>query len=183
MAWARLRRKIPPPSNSTDCGATLEATMQPKRIAVFGVWRLLPPHRFASCARLRPAPIPAPKRVAQLLADLDDDDFRVRTAAQKEREMRGESVAAALRSAAAKPNSLEADRRIKDLRDRIQKERKTPSAERIRVLRGVEVLEKIGTSEARRILTDLAGGAAEGQLTEEAKASLQRLAKSDKSSR
>ena len=44
-------------------------------------------------------------------------------------------------------------------------------------LRAVEVLERIGTPEARQVLAKLADGAPEARLTQEAKASLQRLAK------
>jgi hypothetical protein len=49
------------------------------------------------------------------------------------------------------------------------------STEVLRVLRAVEVLERIATSEARRLLADFAAGAAAARLTEEAKASLKRL--------
>jgi hypothetical protein len=43
-------------------------------------------------------------------------------------------------------------------------------------LRAVEVLERIGSREARQVLEALAGGAAISQWTQEAKASLERLA-------
>jgi WD40 repeat protein len=151
-----------------------------------GIWRLatapaatIPFLR----ARLRPVPIVDTKRARQLIADLDDDDFRVRTKAQRELESLGESVAAALRSAAKNPPSPEAERRIKSLLDKIHEQRSRLSAERICMLRALEVLEQIGTPEASRILSDLADGAAEAQLTEEAKASLERLAKQRKRSR
>ena len=48
---------------------------------------------------------------------------------------------------------------------------------RLRALRAVEVLEYIGTTEAKKLLMALAQGAAEARLTREAKASLKRLAK------
>jgi hypothetical protein len=117
------------------------------------------------------------KRVSRLLADLDNDDFQVRTKAEEELETLGETIADDLDAALKKPLSLEAGRRIKHLMDRIRDQRKTPSAERIRVLRAVEVLEQIGTPEVRRLLTDLAGGAPKARLSEEAKASLERLVK------
>jgi hypothetical protein len=48
---------------------------------------------------------------------------------------------------------------------------------RLRSLRGVEVLEYIGTPEARELLQSLANGAQDACLSREAKASLERLQK------
>ncbi len=47
----------------------------------------------------------------------------------------------------------------------------------MQALRAVEVLERVGTPEARQILEDLARGAPEARLTREAKAALEGLAK------
>jgi hypothetical protein len=47
----------------------------------------------------------------------------------------------------------------------------------LRALRALEALEQMATPEAHALLTTLAGGAAEARLTQEAKASLERLAK------
>jgi WD40 repeat protein len=49
--------------------------------------------------------------------------------------------------------------------------------EEIRGIRAVEVLEHIGNADARQVLEKLAAGAPEAWLTQEAKASLERLAK------
>lgn len=46
-----------------------------------------------------------------------------------------------------------------------------------REIRCIELLESIGSAEARRVLQTLAGGIAEAELTQEAKASLARLAR------
>ncbi len=51
------------------------------------------------------------------------------------------------------------------------------SPEQLQMLRVMEVLEHIGTAEARQVLAGLAKGAPEARLTQEAKASLERLAK------
>jgi hypothetical protein len=52
-----------------------------------------------------------------------------------------------------------------------------PTPHSIRGLRTVEVLEDIGTTEAKKVLENLATGAEGARLTEEAKASLLRLSK------
>jgi hypothetical protein len=49
--------------------------------------------------------------------------------------------------------------------------------DRFRVQRGVEVLERIGTREAQRVLEPMAKGMPESRLTGEAKAALARLEK------
>ena len=53
----------------------------------------------------------------------------------------------------------------------------TRSGERLRVWRVIQVLEGIGTPEAQGVLKTLAEGAPASRLTQEAKASLERLAK------
>ena len=51
------------------------------------------------------------------------------------------------------------------------------ASRRLRDLRAVELLERIGTAEARQVLERTAKGTVEARLTREAKASLERLAK------
>jgi hypothetical protein len=46
-----------------------------------------------------------------------------------------------------------------------------------RGLRGVEVLEAVGSAEAKEVLRELAGGLSDADLTVEAKAALERLGK------
>jgi hypothetical protein len=75
----------------------------------------------------------------------------------------------------SKSPSPEARWRIKELLAHVKNERLFPSVERIRVVRAVEVLERIDDEQARRILTTLARGAQEAQLSLEARAALKRL--------
>jgi hypothetical protein len=71
-----------------------------------------------------------------------------------------------------KPN-LEVRRRVEALLKKI--EDGPPAAEEVGALRAVEVLEALGTAEARRLLEDLARGDKGARLTQEAGAALQRL--------
>jgi RNA polymerase sigma factor (sigma-70 family) len=127
--------------------------------------------------RLQPSPVPASqhaKRLQQLIADLDNDEFDVRERAKVELEKLGELAEPALRQVLLQQPSLEVRLRAERLLHRLQK--RMPSGERLQELRAVEMLEHIGTSEARQELERLAKGTPEARLTREAKASLERLA-------
>jgi hypothetical protein len=116
-----------------------------------------------------------PKRLQRLVADLDDDQFRVREQATKELAALGEQAGPALRRALADSSSPEASRRLSALLDRL--EGGSLSAETIRQIRAVEALESIASSEARRLLEKLAAAPGETRLAAEAKAAAGRLAK------
>jgi hypothetical protein len=120
--------------------------------------------------RLRPAPAAEGRPVADLIADLDSDDFAVREKATAELSRRPDA-AAALREALAGGPSEELRRRGREI---LAKWAEWP-ADDLRRLRAVEALELIGTPQARQVLEGLAGGAGEVWLTQEAKASLGRL--------
>jgi hypothetical protein len=115
---------------------------------------------------------PNRKRLSLLIADLDSDEFAVREKAQKELERIGEDAVPALRKALESKPSVEARRRI----DSVHKKPRTLAPETLQALRAVEVLENIGTPDARQLLESLAQGAPEASLTLKAKASLERLA-------
>jgi hypothetical protein len=125
-------------------------------------------------ARLRPTAPADPKRLAGLIADLDSEEFSVREQATRALADLGESALPALRKALTGRPSAETRQRVEPLLADL--ERPANSPERLRVLRAVEVLEYIGTAEARQVLEALAGGMPEARLTQEARASLNRLA-------
>jgi RNA polymerase sigma factor (sigma-70 family) len=124
--------------------------------------------------RLRPAEGAEPKRLARLVADLDSGTFKKRERAFRELEKLGDAAEKALKEILVAPPSVETARRVRALLGKLDA---ANNPEKLRNLRAVEVLEHIGTPEARQVLRALAGGAAEARLTEEAKASLGRLAK------
>src|SRR5579883_2189969 len=121
--------------------------------------------------RLHPFPAIEGARIARWIADLDSAEFAVREKAVRELEQQGEAVEGALRKLLEDRPSLEVRQRVKLLLAKLT------GGDRLRRLRAVEVLENLDTSESRRLLETLAGGAAEAQLTQEAKASLQRCAR------
>jgi Tol biopolymer transport system component len=125
--------------------------------------------------RLRPAPDPgteATRRLAKLIADLDNDDFATREKATEELAKMGPAVAPDLRKALEGLPSAEMRKRIKHLLDKLRGP--IDSRETLRAIRSVEALEQVGTPEARRVLGELAKGAPGARLTTEAKAALAR---------
>ena len=125
--------------------------------------------------RLRPEqPIPN-DRLQKLIADLDSGQLNVRNRAAAELEKLGELAESALRRALEDKPALEVRQRLEALLDRI--EHRTLSSNQLAFLRALEVLEQIGTPEALRSVERLATGAPEARLTQEARASLERLAK------
>jgi WD40 repeat protein len=122
-------------------------------------------------ARLRPVAALDPKLVSRLLTDLDSEDFHEREAASRQLEALGDRIAGDLEKALAARPSLEVRRRIGRL---VAQLGKGPSAEELRSWRAVEVLEQMGSPEAKRLLVLLAAGAADARLTREAKAALAR---------
>jgi WD40 repeat protein len=123
--------------------------------------------------QLRPVPPPDPGRVRQRLADLNSGSFPVRQAAQQELERLGQAVGPALQRALEGKPSAEAraqiERLLRAMRDR------PVSADERRQLRAVQVLELVGSAEARAQLGALAKGAPAARLTRQAAAALRRV--------
>jgi tricorn protease-like protein len=126
---------------------------------------------------LRPAKVSPVdgKRTAALLADLDSSRYGVRHKATRELGQLGKVIEPALTKALAGPLSLEARWRIESIVNKLQGMQASP--EQLLAQRAAEVLERIGTAKARAFLTALAQGAEGAWLTQEAKASLDRLAR------
>jgi HEAT repeat protein len=112
--------------------------------------------------------------VRRWIADLDSEEFAVRVAAVKELGKLGDGAAPALREALAGKPSAEVRKQAEELLAGL---RLVSSPEVLQRLRAVQVLERIGSPEARRLLEVLAMGAPAAHETREAKASLQRLAR------
>ncbi len=127
-------------------------------------------------AKLAPAAKPtAPDaaRVARLVAELDDNEYPVRQRAEEELARLGAHAAPALRHALQGKPSPELKRRANRLLARLDDTTLPP--EELRAVRAVEVLESVGSAEARALLRRLADGDPAAARTQEARASLRRL--------
>ncbi|HEV3260923.1 MAG TPA: PQQ-binding-like beta-propeller repeat protein [Gemmataceae bacterium] len=113
------------------------------------------------------------RRIDRWIAELDSRRFAVREKAAKELEKLGETAAPALRQKLADQPSPEVRRRVGALLEKLGQA--SLPRDRLRLLRAVEVLEEIGTPAARQLLETLARGAREARLTQEARASVERL--------
>jgi hypothetical protein len=107
----------------------------------------------------------------------------VREAASKELEKWEEAPLGLYQKALAKAQSPEAKHRLEALIATQIQQRRYPSAQRLQILRALEILERIGTPGAQEVLETVAKGASGAVLTDEGKASLDRLAKRDEISK
>lgn len=112
------------------------------------------------------------ERFARLFKKLESDQFAEREEATAELKKLGVSAAPALRQALQEKLPLETRRRVQALLDELD------GSERLRTLRAIEVLERIGDPSACDLLRRLSHGAAGAWLTEEARTTLHRLQRS-----
>jgi WD40 repeat protein len=128
--------------------------------------------------RLKPAPALDLERVSRQLADLGDSAFKVREKAAANLLQMDGAVVPFIDKALASAPVLEVQLRLKKIRDQLTSLLLTGEA--LRLSRAVEVLEHIGTPEARRLLERLAGGAPGSLTTTSARAALDRLTRAVK---
>jgi roadblock/LC7 domain-containing protein len=125
--------------------------------------------------RLQPATPVDPAKLDKLVADLGSDNFQTRTKATVELEALRDLAVPALQKVLASSPPLETKRRIEPILDKITTGVLT--SDQVRLVRAVEVLEQIGSPEARQVLQTLASGAAGALSTRQAQIVLQRLAR------
>jgi WD40 repeat protein len=124
--------------------------------------------------QLLPAQPIAERQIKALIQDLDNDEFTKRSKAKSALQELGERAHRALVIAAKEQLSTEARRRVEELLCTSHRLASTPR--RIQQWRALEILERIGNQSARTALESLAKGDHSARLTQEAKASLVRLA-------
>jgi WD40 repeat protein len=145
-------------------------------VAAYAAMKLLAAHPAVTVplARGHLTPVAAldGKRVAALIDELDSPVFATRDSASRELAAAADLVRGALIVARAATASAEQRQRL----DRLLKPIDPTAPNQLRLVRAVEVLEQAGTADARRLLTELACGAAGARLTREAAAATARLA-------
>jgi hypothetical protein len=124
---------------------------------------------------LKAPPAGEVRRIARLVEDLDSDQFATRRRAVQELERLGELAEAALRKALDGQAGAEVRRQARQLLARLGGPVRPGPV--LRGLRAIEVLEYIGTTQARRQLERLAREAPCWRLQQEAKAAQERLAR------
>jgi RNA polymerase sigma factor (sigma-70 family) len=131
--------------------------------------------------RLKPkAEGPDEKKVKQLIADLDAEEFDKRESATKELEKLGRTAESALRAALAAGPSAEVKSRLERLLKLLGGDGQALTAEQQREVRAVRVLEQAGTPEAGKLLEALVKESPGWWVAQEAKEALQRMAQRDK---
>jgi WD40 repeat protein len=122
--------------------------------------------------KVKPAAAVDGKRVQDLIAQMDDNQYKVRDKASSELFKLGEQIVPDLDNALNGKPSPEARKRLEELRAKLTGW--MLHGERLRAYRAVEILERIGTPEARQLLQALANGAPGALLTTSAQAALKR---------
>jgi WD40 repeat protein len=155
--WGRLSE----PDAAKGFEAICELTDSPKETLA-----LLKEH-------LKPAPPLDAARVQTLLMMLDSDVYKERQQATAELLKLGERTVPAMEKALAAGPPLELKQRLEGLIKQLAGA--TLTAEQLRAVRAVEVLERLGTAEARQLLQSIAEGAPGAMATTNARAALGRL--------
>jgi WD40 repeat protein len=123
-------------------------------------------------ANLPPAAGPTPEELARLIDRLNADQFAAREAATRALADLGPLAVPALKAAHSGKLSAEAGERVTKLLGR-KADELIPAG--LRAVRAVQVLERIGTPEAKALLGEWAAGADGAVLTEEARWAVRRL--------
>lgn len=120
--------------------------------------------------QMRPVVAPDLTRIARLINDLGDARFSVRQKAQVELEACGETIEQILKRSLGASKSTEQTKRISSLLQKISN-----APEPLQALRAMQVLEAIATPDAEQIIRELAQGLPESRVTQEARATIQRM--------
>jgi RNA polymerase sigma factor (sigma-70 family) len=123
--------------------------------------------------QLKPAAAVEPKVIKQLLVEVDSGEFNARQKALAELVRIGEQVLPLIDEMLAKQPPLDTQQRLKAVQAKLAPGQL--AAERVQVVRAIEVLERMGGAQAQEILQRLAAGAPAALTTTHAEAALGRM--------
>src|SRR5262249_36331299 len=159
---------LPLPKTAKDAGRLWEALGEAGPAAEPAVWALVRAPEVALALlkkRCQPVKGPGAVRLRALIAQLDSDEFASRPAASRELAKLGAAALEEMKEAVRKPASLEQGIRLKRLIAAVGPESVDSPPASLRDLRALEVLERIGSAEAKRLVKALADGDASAFLT------------------
>jgi hypothetical protein len=158
----------------------LASTDAAKAFDVVQQWIAAPrqsvPYLTAKIRRVEPVDS---RLLAALLADLENADFALREKATAKLEDLGEKALGACRQALVGEISLELRRRLETIVEKITHLARAPRVDFLRTLRCLEILEPVGTPDARQLLQIIASGVSEAIVTRDAKQAPKRLEQRD----
>jgi WD40 repeat protein len=132
------------------------------------------PHECTAWMKQHLKPVAAidAKHIEGLIGRLDDEQYKVRQKASADLQRIGEQIVPAIDKKLAAQPTLETQLRLQELRRRMTG--MVLKGDRLRAYRAVELLECIGTPDARQVLQSLADGPAGALATMQAQAALAR---------
>jgi HEAT repeat protein len=119
---------------------------------------------------LRQGKAPDAKLIKKLIEDLSNNQFAVRSKATQKLADMGEAARAELRYALTRPLDLETKRRLESLLTKLV-ESFQPDDQRL-TQRAIVILERIGSAEAKEILTGVLYGVPDDAIIAQARAAL-----------
>jgi WD40 repeat protein len=158
-------------------GSWADLAKEDPAVAYAAIWKLTDAPDAAVAwlqKQMKPAVDADFARVRKLIKELDDDRFEVRESASRELEKLGAAIEPALRQALESRPSPEVRRRLETLVQMPAAAIRSP--ELMRRLRAISILERIGSKNARQLLTTLGTGVPHAPETIAAKIALERLA-------
>lgn len=145
-------------------------------VANKAVWQLVATPKLAVpflAERIRPPTPVDKKQIEALIHDLDSPAFRVRSRASRELSKMGRKAEEAIRDALKKKPSLEVRNRLKNLLAPLESQ--TYSPEDLLAIRGIEVLERIASPDARKALEKIIQNAPATLIADQGTHALKRL--------
>ena len=143
----------------TDAEAAYEAMLRLEQASADSTLPLL--EKLFNSAKPR-----GPTKFAALVADLDSDEFDVREKASAALAKAGIAALPELRKAMKSSPSVEVRRRVQEILEKLDADDWVPPEE-LRLLRLVEILERIGTPAAEKLLEQMAKEATVSDVAEQ----------------